>query len=352
MIISYFGSYDSNYARNRVIIKGLKENKIDIIECNCRKTFILRFFILVKKAITSQFDVIFVAYPGHLDIFAAKIVSLIKKKPIIFDAFISTYDTMINEWQYGTRHSLKGRYYHWLDKTACRFADLVLIDTEQHIDYYVKEFKVDRKKFEAVPVGTDETEVYPCKKTGKSRKFTVLYYGYVQPLHGFNHIVGAARLLKTEKDIEFIFIGDNRWYRNVRDENKDLINVRYENAMPYNEILKYLRDADVSLGIFGTTIKSKNAIPNKVYEALAMKKAVITGDTLAARAYLIDKENAILCKTGSTESIANSIMLLKNNPGLKEKISENGYKLFKNNFTTKKIGNRIKNIIKSRLKTE
>lgn len=348
MKIYYFGSYDPNYMRNRVIIKGLKENDIEITECNYRDTFGLRSFKLIAKALSGRFDIIFVAYPGHLDIFAAKIVSIIKRKPIIFDAFISTYDTMINEWQYGTRQSLKGRYYHWLDRTSCLLADIILLDTEQHIDYYVKEFCLNLKKFRAVPVGTDETEVYPRKKRGKSKKFTVLYYGYVQPLHGFSHIVGAARLLKNEKDIEFVFIGDNKWYRDVRDSNKDLNNVTYKNAMPYKELMEHLADADVSLGIFGTTTKSENAIPNKVYEALAMKKAVITGNTKAARAYLTDKENAILCRTGSAEAISEAILLLKNNPQMKKKISENGYKLFKNNFTTRKIGSMIKDIIESR----
>jgi len=34
MTICYFGDYNSNYSRNRVIIKGLKENGVNVLECN------------------------------------------------------------------------------------------------------------------------------------------------------------------------------------------------------------------------------------------------------------------------------------------------------------------------------
>ncbi len=347
MRICYFGSYDKDYPRNKILIRGLKENNTKVIECNCQDKYITRTLKLVSKSLKQDYDILFVAYPGHLDMLAAKIVSIIKRKPIIFDAFISTYDTMINEWKYGTRHSLKGTYHHWLDKVSSQIADVVLLDTEQHIDYFSKEFKLKKNKFRWIPVGADETELYPRKKTKKTKKFQVLYYGHMQPLHGFPYVVNAARLLQKEKDIEFIFIGGNRWFRNVRDKNKDLKNTIYKDPVPYKEIITHIANADICLGIFGTTNKTQNAIPNKVYEALAMQKAIITGNTKATKSALTNKENAILCETGSSKAIAESILMLKNKPKLREKISKNGYKLFKNNFTAKKVGYKLKKIIET-----
>jgi len=347
MRILYFGSYNKDYARNRVLIKGAKENNLTIIECSSQKSIKTRFFTLIKKALKKDFDIIFAAYPSHLDMFTAKIISIIKRKPIIFDAFISTYDTMINEWKYGTRYSPKGIYYHWLDKTSCQMADLVILDTEEHIDYFIKEFNLKRDKFACIPIGADEEIFHPRKKTRTSKKLRILYYGHTNPLHGFPHIVEAAKLLKNEKDIEFMFIGDNRWFRYERDKNKTLGNVKFKNAVPFKEIAQYIADADICLGVFGTTTKAQNVIPNKAYEILAMQKPLLTADTKAVKKYLKNKENAILCKTGSAKEIAQSILFLKNNPKLRDKISKNGYKLFKNNFTTKKIGHRLNKIIKN-----
>lgn len=345
MKICYFGSYDRNYPRNKVIIKGLKENGVEVIECNYKDNHIHRFFKLISKALTLKFDALFIGYPGHLDTFPAKIVSIIKRRPIIFDAFISTYDTMINEWKYGTEFSLKGTYYYWLDKISCTISDTVLLDTEQHIDYFVKEFKLKRNKFNWIPVGADESILYPRKKTRTSKMFQVLYYGHTNPLHGFPHIVNAARLLQNEKEIEFVFNGDNRWFRNVRDKNKDLKNVKFKDPIKFKDLIDDIANTDICLGVFGTTTKAQNVIPNKIYEALAMQKPLITGNTKAARTILKNKENAILCKTGSNKAIAESILLLKNNPKLAEKISKNGYELYKTNFTTEKIGHTLKKII-------
>ena len=326
-------------------MKGMKENDLKVIECRDTRPIIKRFFGLVNKAIYKEFDIIFVAYPGHLDMFAAKIISLIKKKPIIFDAFISTYDTMINEWKFGTRYSPKGIYYHLLDRISCQLANIVLLDTEQHIDYFVKEFNLKRSKFVCIPIGADEEIFHPCKNTRISDKFQILYYGHTNPLHGFPYIVEAAKLLENEKDIEFLLIGDKRWFRYERDRNKDLKNVKFYDAVLFREIASYIANADICLGIFGITIKAQNVIPNKAYEIIAMRKPLITGNTLAAKSYFKNKENAILCKVGSAHAIVESILLLKNNQKLREKISENGYELFKDNFTTKKIGQQMKNII-------
>ncbi len=34
MTVLYFGIYNPNYSRNRVLIKGLRENSIEVLECN------------------------------------------------------------------------------------------------------------------------------------------------------------------------------------------------------------------------------------------------------------------------------------------------------------------------------
>lgn len=76
-----------------------------------------------------------------------------------------------------------------------------------------------------------------------------------------------------------------------------------------------------------------------------MKKPVITGDSPAAREILIDRENALLCEMGNSEHLVDAILSLKKDPSLRRQISENGYSLFKNNFTTEKIGKIVKDVI-------
>jgi len=34
MRVCYFGTYDLNYSRNRILIEGLERNGIDVVECH------------------------------------------------------------------------------------------------------------------------------------------------------------------------------------------------------------------------------------------------------------------------------------------------------------------------------
>ena len=83
------------------------------------------------------------------------------------------------------------------------------------------------------------------------------------------------------------------------------------------------------LGIFGNTGKTARVIPNKVYDALATGRAIITADTPAARELLKGWRQLSFCRAADPKDLADKIMILKNNPNLLEKIADAGYKLFK-----------------------
>jgi len=105
---------------------------------------------------------------------------------------------------------------------------------------------------------------------------------------------------------------------------------------------KYIKKADICLGIFGDTQKTQRVIPNKVYEAIAMKKPVITADTPAVRELFTDRKNILFCKTADPEDLAEKILELKNNEDIREKIAKGGYEIFKKYATPIVIGKKLK----------
>jgi glycosyltransferase involved in cell wall biosynthesis len=84
----------------------------------------------------------------------------------------------------------------------------------------------------------------------------------------------------------------------------------------------------LGLGIFGTSDKAGRVIPNKVFEALAMKLPLITGDSPAIRELLTDGENVLLVPRGDAQALANRILWAREHYAQVREIAERGYKLF------------------------
>jgi len=378
MIVCYFGTYSKGqgYSRNRVLIKGLKENGVTVKECHIdlwkgrldklegirdlkySLSLIPRFIfvymrLIMKLFAVGRYDVMIVGYAGHIDIFLAKILNFLRHKPLVFDAFLSLYDTAVNEFKVAGEGSWKAKIIWLLDKYSCLMADVVLLDTQAHIKYFVEEFNVPYKKFIAVYVGQNDEIFKPLELAKENNNFNVLFFANLTALHGTEYIIQAAKILEPYKDIHFTLIGNGPLYDKIYNLAKEisLANTTFiRDFLPYELLRQYIGSADVCLGIFGTTEKARKVVPCKIYDCLAMAKPVITADSLAVREILTDRENIILCQAGNAESIARAIILLRDNPDLRDKIANQGYQLFCQKFTPKHIAERLISDINVRLK--
>ncbi len=338
MRILYFGIYDPNYSRNRVLIKGLRANGVEVVECRVSAKDKLKYLKLIWRFLKPpQFDLMIVGFPGQEVMFLAKILT---RKPIIFDAFTSHYGGYILDRQYFSKSSFRAKYYKFLDTWSCRLANLVLLDTNTHIEFFVKEFGLSKSKFRRLFVGTDSDIFYPRQTFasqnlgGQADKFLVHFHGNYIPLQGVKYIIKAAKLLEKE-NIHFNIIGNGQTFINDLKlaERLGIQNISFINPVPYDQLPLFMAKADICLGIFGDSPKTDMVIPNKVYEAMAMGKAVITADTPAVRELLNDGENVLFCHKADAKDLVEKIKLLKNSPEIKGSIGGAARKLFKERLT-------------------
>jgi glycosyltransferase involved in cell wall biosynthesis len=363
MKVLYFGTYSigEGYPRNSVIIQGLRENGVEVIECHedlwrgskdkikrvgaipglliILPRLLRTYFSLIYRFIRSPYyDIIIVGYTGQFDIFLARILNLFKKKPVILDAFISIYDTIVMDRSIVSLGSIRARLLWWLDRTACRFADLILLDTSEHINYFVKEFGLPRENFLRLFVGGDEVANEKSYKvqvsSSKGRKdstFNVLYFGTYIPLHGMEYIIKAAKRLEDEEDICFTLIGTGQLLEETKRLASDL-SCKYiefiDRWVSSTELVSYISKSDVCLGIFGITEKTSRVIPCKVYDCMAFGKAIITADTPAIKELLTDGETVVLVDAGNPEALAESILKLKLDKTLSMNIGKRAKELY------------------------
>ncbi len=369
--ICYFGTYLRNYPRNKIIIDGLRRNGVEVIEChvdlwkgieprwneiksNKGKIKIIFRIILaylrlffMHQEIIRDYDVMIVGYTGHLDIFLANLLSSLKRKPLIFDAFVSLYNTLVEDRCLFSPNSLLAKLLYIIDRTSCNLCDGVFLDTYCHIQYFKDRLNVDTTRLFRLWVGADDTVFYPQQSKKRGKEFIVLFIGGFIPLQGVKYIVQAAHLLEEEQNIKFRLVGSGQEYNQIEKMVKQfgMKNIEFTGWLPYENLPYEIASAQICLGIFGTTEKAKKVIPNKVYMSLAMAKPVITGNSPAIREIFTDRENILLCEMGNPESIAKSIITLKNDTKLRLRIINGGYALFRQKFTPGVIGKKVKEII-------
>jgi glycosyltransferase involved in cell wall biosynthesis len=357
------------------MIKGLIKHNVNVIECHetlwndiedrvnavkkglinpkLWKRFIFTYYQLLKKFRSlPEFDIIVVGYPGHFDIFLAKLLSIFSKKPVVWDVFMSIYLISI-ERKLDKKNSFTVNFLRLVEFFALRLPDKLIIDTRQYANWFNQTYSIPLKKFCLVPTGADDEVFNANNEIQCSPKdyFKVLYYGTFIPNHGVPYILEAAKCLENEKSLLFQFIGSGPELDLCLDMvNKySLKNVEFISWMEQEVLINYIHNADIVLGAFGRTPQSIMTVQNKIYESMAMGKLVITGDSHAVRDQFENYREIILCDRDKPENLATVIKELIKNPDNIVVISRNALNKFNRDFSIKKNGLRFVNCLKEEL---
>ncbi len=364
MDVVFFGAYDPAYPRNAVLRRGLELEGVDVSECRVRRgpKFWRRYPLLISrwarrsKKADSAPKFIFVPEFAQKDVPLARLAGRLTGRPVVFDPLASRYETKILDWKWRPEGSPAARWNKVIDRWAFRCADLVISDTGAHKDYYCREFGLAPGRVAVVPVGFDD-RIFPRslaegRRTMKSTppgSFTVLFFGSFLPLHGVEAVIEAARSIRgLAKTVRFHFIGSGQTLGPVRALASDygLDNVDFEGWLSQTELARRVAEtADVCLGIFGRTEKAGRVVPHKVFQAMALGKAMVTARTPAAEELFVHRKNIFLCDQDDPGSLAGAIMELKEDSGLREKLARGGYDLVWEKYHPGAIGSELKGIL-------
>ena len=349
--VCYFGIYHGDYCRNRIFIKGLIKNGVEVIECSSHTPGIKKYFNLIKQHwnIRNIYDVMVVGYPGHQSTILAWFLT---SKPIIYDAFVSHYDSEVNNERAVKKHGVVRKYYYWfIDWLSFKFANKIIVDTYNHRDYFSEIFYVARTKFCRIFIGSDDEIFYPQSQVVSNKNFVIHFHGCFNPLQGIPTVIKTAKILENE-NIIFNLIGEGQKTNDVKKLVSDLFvkNVNFIGNVPHKELKDHLAKAQLSLGVFSRLGQANRVVPNKIYESLASRIAIITSRTPGAEELLTDRKNVLFCNIDDERDLADKILELKNDEKLRSYIADQGYTMFKLNLTPKVLGLELLSLIKSLIK--
>lgn len=212
-----------------------------------------------------------------------------------------------------------------------------------------------------IPNWADAKEIKPLNKKDNwfikeynlENKFVVLYSGNHGLFHDLETIIEAAAILRNNKDILFLFIGNGGKKEKLIKmvEEKGLDNVKFLPYQPKANIPYSLTSADVSLVTLEKGVEGL-AVPSKFYSALAIGKPIITlMDEKGEVARVIKEFNCGFNLTqGDTEGLANIILKLYKEPELVDELGRNARQCFEKNFTREKIAREYYDALSSLIK--
>jgi glycosyltransferase involved in cell wall biosynthesis len=367
--VCYFGTYRENYSRNKILIAALRSAGIEVIECHVPlwhgiedrvnvtsggwlspkfwwRAIKVYLTLLWKYRKIDTYDILMVGYPGQVDVYLARILADLKKKPLVWDVFMSLY-LIAKERSLDNRSLSAVKFIRKIEAKALSKPDLLLQDTAEYVKWFQKEYGIEPDKFALVPTGADDRIFKPLQPSEKrDALFHVLYYGTFIANHGVKLIVQAAELLQDQKDIVFEMIGDGPEKENAEKfiQSNSLSNVHFYDWMNQQELLKFITEADVCLGAFGETPQSLMTVQNKIYECMAMGKAVITGTSPAIQQSFENGEHLLIVDRVPNK-IVDGIIHLHENPIQKKKIADGGMELFYSKYDLINLGRVLKFIL-------
>ncbi len=309
MRIAFLGTFDLSKPRTRMLRESLRQIDPDLKEIGfdvwrgvgdkslvtgigARARILFRMIaaypvLIARYLFAGRHDVVVIGYMGLFDVLVLAPLAKLRGKPVVWDAFLSIYDTYARDRGLARESSIVAKALRVMERMAARLADYVVLDTKAHAAMMGRIHQIPSQKLASVLVGAEAGSFASGDRAlagPAGDRVKVLFYGQFIPLHGIGTIVDAA-LDPRGMAFDWIIVGTGQEAASIdrRLDEAGADHITRITWIEYEELQRAIGDADITLGIFGTSEKAASVIPNKVYQALLCAKPIVTQESGAMR---------------------------------------------------------------------
>ena len=343
--VAIVGAYDPDYARNAIIRIGLERCGVEVVAAPSSPNASTRQRVMSAiRAFPGLSDCDIVIVPPFNQLLApfVWVLGLLFRQPVLLDYMIGLTDSRLDR---GRPNDFRA----WLFRQVDRFnltRLTTMTDTEAHRQVFACLLGGDIRKMHVLPVGARDNLIQAAPPLPPADSaFVVQYVGTYIPFHGMDIILQAAALLKAIPRIEFELIGRGQTYDATLALARDLglDNVIFTPGFFHPpQLIDMLARGSVLLGVFGPSEKTGYVVPNKVYEGLALGRAVITAESSALDEFFTSGEHLITVPAADPPALVAAIRYLADSPEELERIAAAGTRRIREAFTPEHIGRQLK----------
>ena len=335
------------YPFDRHIVDGLRDNGHEIDELSEDSEGFGKYRKLIKnlreakKKGGAKYDAIFVGFACPLFVPVVRLCSG-RGARVIFNAVSSQYEANIvsrdvRAW------SVQALKWWLVDFVSFRLSWKVLLESEAQADYVRRLWFIPRRKAVKAWSGLNEKDFFYEAGLPKRDKFTVLFRGRFLPESGIDTVIKAAKILENS-DIEFVVVGHGFWYKEVNRLRQELSpkNATFlTKPLPIADLRRLMQSCRLSLGQMADHPRLDRTLPCKLFESLAMRLPYLTARNPAVLELLKENETCFCSEPGDPEDLAAKILHLRDRPEELDRVADNGYRLYKDKLTSKRLADEI-----------
>jgi len=297
---------------------------------------LLLLFYFIENWVKTKPNVLIVFSPVNFAILGV-ILGKIFKIPIIFDLYYSWVESNIDIGVW-SRGSIKAKAGAFIEKLALRSSNLVFVDTSESREYYSHTYNIEKTKIIPIYGVVDLKKFDPAingkeikTRYGLGKAFVIMYHGTFHYVHGIRYIIKAIPLvIKETSNVKFLFVGYGPAYNECKFLAKSLGVLGnyaiFTGSVAHDLLPDYLAASDLWLGLFSSSEKAQRTARFGMFEAMAMKKPIVTAKTREVERIIIDGYNGFLVKPENEQNIADIIIKLSIDEESRRKVGENARK--------------------------
>lgn len=353
------GTKDEKF-KGKFYKKEFTKDGIEVLRCHVSEAYNLNFlgrlwayFSFVFSSVIigvffarKKYDIIVVTSPPLFVGITAYILSILKRIPFLFEIRDLWPESAIDTGVITNPTIIKFAY--WFESFIYKRAKKINALTPAFKEVLIQKKNVDSKKIIYIPNAADFSlsenllqnfnSVHFKEALGLKDNFVITYVG----AHGVaNHLIQILEVAERMKksNVFFLLIGEGMQKKQLKDIafQKKLSNVRFIDAVPKEEVFKYILASDMGASILKKNDTFKTVYSNKTFDYMSCKKPILMAIDGVSRALVEEAQAGVFVEPENIEDYIKKINIYVNNPELGIHQGENGYLYAKQSFDREKL---------------
>ena len=233
--------------------------------------------------------------------------------------------------------------------------DAITPISKSYQEHIHKQYPNVKCPIEVIHVGVDTDTFRPLEK-GKAKpetnKFTVMYSGVLGILYDFKTLIGAAKELESDENIQFLIRGTGEQEEFIRSQVAKLgcSNVILQtNYLTEEELNIELNRASVFVLPMVEKEMSDKGLPTKLFQYQSIGRPIIVASGGEPINYISETESGIAVTPENQGQLVEAIRWYLNHPDDLDSHGSNGLSYVKINMSVDSIGQKMSDFIEHRV---